>query len=266
MNSLVTRIRPLMRLMCLWILLFTGVNISHAETMSYVSSYGSFERGALAQWVQSKAQKPISLERSRKYVDQAYLHGFAKELDPLVVLAMMKVESGFMERAKSVVGAVGLLQVWPKWHKDKLGGRDPYNPNVSIEVGSAILKDCMVRWKKPLSKVFACYSGGAKNYERKVRAEHKELASLVKVAQLMAQTQGSIEEPVEILEVNTPKEITYNTASIVALDTRNITNKEAVFVALFNNHDSYQTQGVMDSSNTKAQVFDRVVYTNDLQQ
>lgn len=42
------------------------------------------------------------------------------------------------------------------------------------------------------------------------------IASLVKVAQLMAQTQGSIEESVEILEVNTPKEITYNTASIVA--------------------------------------------------
>lgn len=168
----------LQRFLLLLALLLTLVPSAHADPRN-VTTYSLSERNALAQWVQQKASKKITLERSKKYVDQAYLHSFSNQLDPLVVLAMMKVESGFIETAKSYIGAKGLLQVWPKWHKDKLKGRDPFNPNVSIEVGSEILKDCIDVPKSYFQKVMKCYSGGAKNYANKVLREHVELSHVV---------------------------------------------------------------------------------------
>ena len=197
MSPINKRFAAIYSLLALWLLLFTGINTAHAEPFKYVSSYGASERSALAAWVQDKTKNKVSAAKSRKYVDQAYLHAFANELDPLVILAMMRVESNFNERAKSFVGALGLMQVWPKWHKAKLKGRDPYNTAVNTEVGSAILKDCWVmKAKVSIKKVFECYSGGAKKYEAKVRREHAEIMQVVLAARAAPsiEPQGSAED------------------------------------------------------------------------
>src|SRR5690606_32980625 len=43
------------------------------------------------------------------------------ELDPLLLVAMIAVESSFNPKAKSHAGALGLMQVIPRWHMDKIG-------------------------------------------------------------------------------------------------------------------------------------------------
>ena len=136
----------------------------------------SFEQQMLTvDWVMDNSHTKMKEVTARTIVRNAYVYAYVNGLDPFLVLAVIKQESSFKTRAKSVVGAKGLMQVFPKWHQDKLGGRDPYNQQVSIEVGTQILKDCFTRFPNNKKRSFACYSGGAKNYHVKVSKYQREI-------------------------------------------------------------------------------------------
>ena len=91
-------------------------------------------------------------------------------LDPLLVLAVMDVESNFNRFAESHVGAQGLMQVMPFWKKE-IGHPDDdlFNPIVNIEYGCKILRHYLDRYKKPV-KALAAYNGsiGRTKYPDKV--------------------------------------------------------------------------------------------------
>src|SRR5450830_1072000 len=79
-------------------------------------------------------------------VSAAYLTAREIKLDPLLILAVMAIESRFNPFAESPMGAQGLMQVMSKVHHDKfqeLGGvKAALNPVANIKVGSLILKEC----------------------------------------------------------------------------------------------------------------------------
>ena len=70
-------------------------------------------------------------------------------LDPMLILAVMAIESSFNPFAESHQGAQGLMQVIPKYHQDKLAQQDQENamldPVVNVEVGAKVLKDSIER-------------------------------------------------------------------------------------------------------------------------
>ena len=106
-----------------------------------------------------------------------------------MLLAMIKTESGFRSKAKSSEGAVGLLQVIPRWHKDKLAGRNPYLNQVSIEVGSQILYDCFTKHNRNTVKALTCYSSnGGKRYFNSVSKNQVSIESYVSRAYAQTQT------------------------------------------------------------------------------
>lgn len=82
-------------------------------------------------------------------VSTAYLTASEIKLDPLLILAVMAIESGLNPFAESPVGAQGLMQVMSKVHHDKfedMGGvQAALNPVANIRVGSLILKDYVTR-------------------------------------------------------------------------------------------------------------------------
>lgn len=65
-------------------------------------------------------------------------------IDPLLVLAVITVESGFNPFSESVLGAQGLMQIIPKYHGDKIaadkGVAALFDPAENIRVGTLILK------------------------------------------------------------------------------------------------------------------------------
>ncbi|AOJ67986.1 MULTISPECIES: lytic transglycosylase domain-containing protein [Burkholderia] len=90
------------------------------------------------------AQEPVG-----QLVKAAFETGRDVGLDPLLILAVMAIESGFNPYAESGVGAQGLMQVMSKVHSDKFeyfGGTDAaLQPLVNIQVGALVLKDCIAR-------------------------------------------------------------------------------------------------------------------------
>jgi hypothetical protein len=90
------------------------------------------------------AQEPVG-----QLVKAAFDTGREVGLDPLLLLAVMAIESGFNPYAESGVGAQGLMQVMAKVHSDKFqyfgGQRAALDPLANIKVGALVLKDCIAR-------------------------------------------------------------------------------------------------------------------------
>ncbi len=90
------------------------------------------------------AQEPVG-----ELVKAAFDTGREVGLDPLLLLAVMAIESGFNPYAESGVGAQGLMQVMSKVHSDKFqyfGGQSAaLDPLANIKVGALVLKDCIAR-------------------------------------------------------------------------------------------------------------------------
>jgi soluble lytic murein transglycosylase-like protein len=103
------------------------------------------------QWVTTWLSKRyrVAKDATNMLVSAAYLTANEIKLDPLLILSVMAIESGFNPFAESPVGAQGLMQVMSKVHHDKfqeLGGvKAALNPVANIKVGSLILKDYVTR-------------------------------------------------------------------------------------------------------------------------
>ena len=119
------------------------------------------------------------------YVSIAYRAGAQHKVDPLLILAVMAVESRYNPVAESVVGAKGLMQVMPKFHLDKLmdHGGEPalLEPEVNILVGTQILREYQRRLgdtEAALQMYAGAYDEPTAQYSAKVLAERARLEGL----------------------------------------------------------------------------------------
>lgn len=111
----------------------------------------------------------------------------AEELgfDPLLIVAIMAVESSFNPRAVSNMGAQGLMQVIPRYHKDKIGpnrGRNAlFDPEVNVRVGTLVLHEGLQRYGS-MQRALQYYNGALGDpkarYTRKVMAVKKRLMTV----------------------------------------------------------------------------------------
>ncbi|HEY3598632.1 MAG TPA: lytic transglycosylase domain-containing protein [Paraburkholderia sp.] len=90
-------------------------------------------------------------------------------MSPMLLLAVMSVESGFDRHAVSSVGARGLMQILPAAHPRLLAGvRDLSDPAINVRIGSAILRDYIDAADGDLEAALRRYSGGSRGYARRV--------------------------------------------------------------------------------------------------
>lgn len=119
------------------------------------------------------------------FVAAAYRAGEQYSVDPLLILAIMAIESRYNPVAESTVGAKGLMQVLPKYHLDKLsdhGGEDALlEPEVNIQVGAQILREYQRRFRdtETALQVYAgAFAEPSAAYAAKVFAELARLEPL----------------------------------------------------------------------------------------
>ena len=130
----------------------------------------------------------VSSEMTTNIVAKAYAAGAELKLDPMLILAVISVESRFNPIAESVMGAKGLMQVIPRFHAEKfdpLGGEKvAFEPAVNIMVGAAILKEYLRR-TGDLADALQMYVGATSEenengYAAKVMSERDRLSFVVR--------------------------------------------------------------------------------------
>jgi soluble lytic murein transglycosylase len=85
-------------------------------------------------------------------------------LDPLLVAAIIKVESRFDPFAVSHVGALGLMQLMPptaqELSAEKLNKRHLFDPVLNIELGTAYVARLLQRFDGDLGRALIAYNAG----------------------------------------------------------------------------------------------------------
>ena len=106
------------------------------------------EQRAVAEFIARRYR--VAETASSAFVSSAYRAGQEHAVDPLLILAVMAIESRYNPVAESSMGAKGLMQIIPKYHQEKLlehGGEFALlDPEVNILVGAQILREYLRRF------------------------------------------------------------------------------------------------------------------------
>ena len=124
----------------------------------------------------------VSTEALEPIFATAQAAGREHRIDPLLIVAVIGVESGFNPFSQSVFGAQGLMQVVPRFHLDKLpeeAERSAFlDPVTNVQVGVKVLKESIRRYGS-LEDGLQQFGGAAndpdRRYAGKVLAEKQRL-------------------------------------------------------------------------------------------
>lgn len=104
----------------------------------------------------------------------------AYSVDPLLIDAFTRTESGFDPKAESNVGARGLMQITEEtffWIKSKIAPDealtfdDLYDPETNIRFGSYYVAACLERYQNDVATAAAAYHSGWGTVDRLLAAE-----------------------------------------------------------------------------------------------
>jgi len=152
------------------------------------------EQRAMTEYIAKRYR--VSDQAVAGYVALAYQAGAQYSVDPLLILAVMAIESSYNPVAESSVGARGLMQVMPKYHLEKLldrgGEYAVLEPEVNIAVGAQILREYQRRFRDT-ETALQMYGGALDDpstlYASKVLAEKARLDALrIKTRKQIAQS------------------------------------------------------------------------------
>lgn len=118
-----------------------------------------------------------------KYKEYVFEYSAESGIDPYLVFAVIKAESGFDPNARSNKAAMGLMQITEQtgaWGASilKLNDfktEDLYKPEINIRIGCWYLQQLMKEFANNIDLVIAAYNGGSGNVKQWLK--NKELSS-----------------------------------------------------------------------------------------
>ncbi|MDH4093641.1 MAG: transglycosylase SLT domain-containing protein [Betaproteobacteria bacterium] len=156
------------------------VRVSSAEAAPAVTG----EQLAIAEFIGRRYR--VADSASEAFVAAAFRAGREFSVDPLLILAVMAIESRYNPVAESSMGAMGLMQIIPRFHPEKLadhGGEAALlEPEINIRVGTWVLHEYMRRFgdvEAALLKYAGALDDPASQYADKVLAEKARLQQIV---------------------------------------------------------------------------------------
>lgn len=157
-----------------------------------IVSTTSFQESITSPEQVQKVAKPIVVEQIRKtsgisesaalkIAESAVKHASEFGVSPAIILGIISTESRFIKTAISDNGAMGLMQIIPRWHVDKIrdakkvvGTPELFNVDANIYVGVRVYASCKKQFKSTTAAL-NCYNGGGDpNYATKVMNAKKQ--------------------------------------------------------------------------------------------
>ncbi len=132
-------------------------------------------------------------------------HAARHALDPDLVRAVIRVESGWNPRAVSRKGAMGLMQLMPGTAAE-YGVADPFDPDENIRAGVAYLRRLIDRFDGSTELALAAYNAGpgaVEKYHRTVppyRETRSYVRRIVSVTEVRVGPRRSIYKIVELID------------------------------------------------------------------
>lgn len=104
--------------------------------------------------------KNLPPEERRPFLELVHYEATRAALDPWLVLALIKVESGFKRYATSPVGAQGYMQIMPFWRK-YIGSKSQslFDPATNVRYGCTILRHYIQLERGNVVRALARYNG-----------------------------------------------------------------------------------------------------------
>lgn len=99
------------------------------------------------------------------YGDLIHEKSVKYDVDPALVAAVVEQESRFHAKARSQVGARGLMQLMPRTGR-WLGARNLYDPEQNIDAGVKYIKYLQQRFNGNVKQTIAAYNAGEGNVKR----------------------------------------------------------------------------------------------------
>lgn len=106
-----------------------------------------------------------SSRNSRKFDDLIRYYGVRYNVDPHLIRAVIRTESGFNPQAVSKRGAQGLMQLMPGTARE-LRVNDPLDPKQNIEGGTRYLSTLLSTFKNDIRLALAAYNAGPNRVKR----------------------------------------------------------------------------------------------------
>lgn len=157
-------------------------NLGISDSQFTVPGLPNSKALALREYVSRKFQ--IARNVTGALIRVVYSVAEKQDLDPILVLGVIAIESRYNPFAESHVGAQGLMQVMPNVHAEKFdifrgGVLSALNPVANVHVGAKILHDCISR-RGSVDRGLACYVGAIGpndgGYAAKVQSERRRIA------------------------------------------------------------------------------------------
>lgn len=105
------------------------------------------------------------LEPSENLLEIIERHARGRRLDPLLVRALIQIESGYDPAAVSRKGAMGLMQLMPRTAA-QLDVDDPFDPEANVRGGTEYLRLMLDVFEGDLALALASYNAGPEAVRR----------------------------------------------------------------------------------------------------
>ena len=133
-----------------------------------LSSFQAFSR-AISKKPELKSRATVELFYPRKFKEEIFRYSQDQNIDPLLVMALIRQESAFNIRATSRVGARGLMQIMPKTARTinrRTTKKDLYIPEKNIDLGTRYFAKLLKRYDNNVVHALAAYNAGFGNVDK----------------------------------------------------------------------------------------------------
>jgi soluble lytic murein transglycosylase-like protein len=144
------------------------------EARAYNAAFGILSDLIARNYRAATSAQCLSMIFPVEYLDEIRKQATALDLDPILVLGLIKQESAFDKSAISSAGALGLMQLMPATASDtdpKVARADLVEPAPNIRVGAKYLKKLLTRFNGNIVLALAGYNAGPNAAERWYREQ-----------------------------------------------------------------------------------------------